>query len=208
MADIQNSDYGDELELYVKEYKIFVDTCSILYEPGETFWMRLIDLLIGHHRFIFITSGVANELEKFANNKTIDNDLRDLAKTRLLMVRKMLDHDLVRIYGTETDTFADNVFQVAFMHYRMKYKLLLITQDNDLAKDILRFDADNIEPFRICKSVTSVPNTLLPNTLTPEVGSSLYTPSGHAIELVEEIASGGEGIVYKTNTKYVARNSN
>ena len=240
------SDYKDELENYVKEFKIFVDTCSILYDQGDDFWIRLVDLLVTHQRFIFIPVSVANELERVASNKLSSDELKNLARQRIEMLNKMIRYGLVKIYGTGKDTFSDNIFLAAFTHYRMTAKLLLITQDNDLAKDILRLneslstqankvevkrifgngelhnfgwkksdnvgknkftfdDTDGIEPFRICQNITNVSNALIKNTLNASAGSRLFTLRGEMIELGEEIASGGEGIIYKTNTEYVAK---
>ncbi|MBQ7703830.1 MAG: zinc-ribbon domain containing protein [Selenomonadaceae bacterium] len=246
MSDTENPNYNDGLEEYVKDFKIFVDTCSFLYSQDDNFWIRLVDLLSIHKRFIFIPVSVANELKKVANSKNSSDEVRNLARKRLLMINQMLDHDLVKIYGTGNDTFSDNIFQAAFMHYRIKYKLLLITQDNDLAKDILRInenlstqankveakrigsngelrgygweksktegrrkfsfdDTDEIAPFRICQNVTAISNALITNTLETKTGSRLFTPRAEMIILGEEIASGGEGIIYKTNTDYVAK---
>ena len=49
----------------------------------------------------------------------------------------MLTAGYVEIRGEKSDNFADNVFQVVFTKFRMTNRLLLITQDNNLAKDIL-----------------------------------------------------------------------
>ena len=39
--------------------------------------------------------------------------------------------------GYKNDNFADNVFQTVFTQFRLKYNLMLITQDRNLASDIL-----------------------------------------------------------------------
>ena len=123
----------------------------------------------------------------------------------------------------------------------MQYKLLLITQDNNLAKDILslnnnksvqaniihvkkinnygflsKFPWDNNtssiynlinenEIFKICNSVTKLDDSKLTITHIPTENETIYTLSHGEIKLENIIASGGEGIIYSTNTPYVAK---
>ncbi len=247
MANDSNINHNDGLETYVKEYKIFVDTCSILYEygdAGDAFWIRLTELLKANHRFIFVPARVIKELEGCATNENFSEEQRSFISDRLNMIKEMKTKGLVKSYGTKDENFAnaDNVFQTAFTRYRPKCKLLLITQDNNLAQTILRLnddlstadcvekveakrignngelwfygwqrpkvdfdDDDGVEPFRLFTSVTKIPNTPLPCTQVVEEGARLYTSQAQVIELGKKIASGGEGIIYETNTEYVAK---
>ena len=52
----------------------------------------------------------------------------------------MNDAGAVIFHGDKSDSFADNLFQVVFTNIRLKYNLVLITQDRDLATDILRLN--------------------------------------------------------------------
>lgn len=44
---------------------------------------------------------------------------------------------IIEVFGDKNDNFADNVFQTVFTQFRLKYNLMLITQDHNLASDIL-----------------------------------------------------------------------
>lgn len=124
------------LESYCKDWKIFIDTCSLLHFSSDDFWMNIIPLLHQYQNKIFIPLRSIEEIEKHSKNKA-DLELEQKAKSCLKQLKQLVEAGYVEIRGEKTDNFADNVFQVVFTKFRMNYKLLLITQDNDLAKDIL-----------------------------------------------------------------------
>lgn len=129
----------------VKNYKIFIDTCSLLSEPAESFWEHIIPILIDEKKDIVVPFRVYEEVEKFATDveyckrKASDNPgLNQAAKRAKERIIKLQAEGLVRVMGDKNDNFADNVFQTVFTQYRMKYNLILITQDKKLTADILR----------------------------------------------------------------------
>lgn len=84
-------------------------------------------------------------MRKFANLPTIpffaqknpsDTTLHARAVKARETIHILKSAKLVDIIGDKTDNFADNVFLTVFTQFRLKYNLLLITQDNDLAQDI------------------------------------------------------------------------
>ncbi|MBQ9478827.1 MAG: zinc-ribbon domain containing protein [Selenomonadaceae bacterium] len=233
-----NASWNDDLETYVKDYKIFVDTCSLIYDMGDVFWIRLLELLEINGRLVFVPQSVINELGKYADSKTAKPETVERARLQQELLREMLRHDLMKVYG-DGQTHADNELKTICTRYRVKYKILLITQDNDLAKDILKlnedtstiahkivakrispngrlidygwqdtsmnFTRDGIEPFDICTKVTEIDNTPIKLTAEVQEGSKLTTRDRKPIELKKKLASGGEGIIYSTNTEYVAK---
>lgn len=129
----------------VKNYKIFIDTCSLLSEYAESFWEHIIPILTNEKASMIVPLRVYEEVEKYANDlelckkKAADNPGLNLAAKRAkARIIKLQTEGLVRVLGDENDNFADNVFQTVFTQYRMKYNLILITQDKNLATDILR----------------------------------------------------------------------
>lgn len=131
----------NELENYVKNYKIFMDTCSILHPPVDKFWQHIIPLLELHKTYIIIPTRCIQELIKFTKEVDGKNkSLVDRAKNSLDIIDKLKKEKLIKIKGEETDNFADNVFQVVFTKFRLKYNLLLITQDKNLSLDILNLN--------------------------------------------------------------------
>lgn len=239
----KKEDYARSImESYVREWKIFIDTCSLLHFASDKFWMNVIPLLRQYQAKIIIPLRCIEELEKHSKNAG-KPDLAKKSTDTLKILQQLIKADFVEIRGEKTDNFVDNVFQVVFTKFRMTHKLLLITQDNDLAKDILALngnksvkanqvnvkrvnqygflsgfswdedkekstdEGNDINPdeiFRVCKSVTLVADTPMKVSHIPKEQETVYTPRG-SIRLIKEVAAGGEGIIYTTNTPYVAK---
>lgn len=238
------------LDDYAKDWKIFMDTCSILHFAVGKFWMNIIPFLRQYQNKVIIPLRSIEELQKHEAN-TGNSELAENAKHCLNLLRKLINAGFVEIRGEQGDNFADNVFQVVFTKFRMTHKLLLITQDNNLAKDILLLnsnksvranpvhvkrinqygflsnftwnlensrndrtkknkrvsneeDLDEDEVFRICKRVTTLDDSRLAVSHIPVENEIVYTSRG-PIKLESKVAAGGEGIIYTTNTPYVAK---
>ena len=69
------------LEEYVKEWKIFIDTCSILHIDINKFWMNIYPLLEKYNKKIIVPLRVIEELEKHKEN--ISNAKKYLLKLDL-----------------------------------------------------------------------------------------------------------------------------
>ena len=68
------------LENYVKDWKIFIDTCSILHSAAEKFWVHVIPYLDEYKNKIIVPFRSVEELEKHAKN-TEKPKLAEDAKT-------------------------------------------------------------------------------------------------------------------------------
>lgn len=131
---MENDNYQSILEEYVKKCKIFIDTCSLVNDNINKFWVDIIPLLLRYNNKIIIPSKVIMELQKHAIKGDISLSKR--ANQALSSIKRLMDSNLIDIRGEKTDNFADNVFLTVFTKYRLKYELLLITQDKNLMKDI------------------------------------------------------------------------
>lgn len=238
------------MENYCKDWKIFIDTCSLLDSASEKFWKNILPMLHKYNNKIIIPFRCVQEIDKHARNNA-DPDLAKRAHDCYEQVCNLRDAGYVVIRGEKTDNFADNVFQVVFTKFRINYKLLLITQDHDLAKDILKLnDSKSVkakqvkvnrinkygflgefyrpdfpqnektgekgeqsgkkqpigenEKFRVCTTVTSVPDIKKDVTELPTEGSEVFTSKGR-IRLTKELGNGGEAKVYLTNTPFAAK---
>ncbi len=232
----------EKLENYVRDWKIFIDTCSLLHCAADKFWMNIIPLLEKHLAKVIIPFRSVEELRKHADNQE-NQDLARRAHNTLKVLAQLKGAGYIEIRGEKTDNFADNVFQVVFTKFRMTHRLLLITQDHDLARDILSLNAskavkanavhvqrvnrygflssfqengkksypdegkwnEGIEgAFKVCSQVTSITDTPMKVSHVPAAQEYAYTTRG-PIRLMEEFASGGEGILYATDSPYVAK---
>ena len=238
------------LQPYAKDWKIFIDTCSILHVAVNKFWIDILPLLGQYQNKLIIPLRSIEELQKHAENLS-KPDLAKTANNSLKVISRLHDAGYVEIRGEKNDNFVDNVFQVVFTKFRMTHKLLLITQDNNLAKDIISLNSNksvkanpvhvkrinqsgylsnffwNVENqkndksdqnkshsnedelnedeiFQIYKTVTTLEDSRLAVSHIPKENEIVYTSYG-AIQLGDKIAAGGEGIIYTTNTPYVAK---
>jgi serine/threonine protein kinase len=135
------------METAVKDFKVFIDTCSLLHVGADRFWINIVPVLEREKKSVIVPYRVYEELEKFAGNQALclkknpnDPKFNLKAKKSLENVVKLQKAKLVEIFGDSTDNFADNVFLTVFTQFRMKYNLMLITQDGNLARDITNID--------------------------------------------------------------------
>lgn len=127
------------LEYCFTNYKVFIDTCSLLHFAADKFWINAVPLINKTGNKIIIPLRVIDELKKHSQNHK-NSKLADKATMAIDNINRLMKADLVEIRGESTDNFTDNVFQVVFTKFRMSYKLLLITQDFNLATDILNLN--------------------------------------------------------------------
>jgi len=160
MSGISDTSRRDTLELenYVKNFRIFIDTCSLLDDHANTFWERITPILQKERKSIIVTLRVYEEVCKFADNPALcmskypeDPTLNKNALLAKKRVVKMQKEGLVDVFSDENDPFADLLFQSVFMRFMQKYNLLLITQDKALASDIISIA--NRESVRITKKM-------------------------------------------------------
>lgn len=131
------------MEQNVREHdRIFIDTCSLLDAGADKFWMKIIPFLYKYGKYIVVAVRVYQEVQKFAFDATYAQrkgkpELRQIALTVLARIEELHKVGLVQFFGDANDNFADNVFQTVFTQHRLKYNMLLITQDRNLSTDII-----------------------------------------------------------------------
>ena len=68
-----------EMEGYAKDWKIFLDTCSILSAGANTFWLTILPLLQQYNNKVIIPLRSIEELEKHAANSSKPDLARNAA---------------------------------------------------------------------------------------------------------------------------------
>jgi len=126
----------------VSDYKIFIDSCSLMFTEAEAFWDNIIPILKKKQKTVIVPLRVYEEVSKFAKNPNLcdkkgDCNLHSKAVAAKKKIVGLQSEGLVEVFGDDDDFFADNVLQVVFTKFRMKYNLLLITQDLKLSQDII-----------------------------------------------------------------------
>ena len=130
------------LESSVQNYKIFIDTCSLLSDQADMFWRNITPILQRERKAIIVPLRVYEEVKKFADNPELcaqkgNPALNHRAKVTLNNIATLQRASIIEVFGDKNDNFADNVFQTVFTQFHLKYNLMLITQDRNLANDVL-----------------------------------------------------------------------
>jgi len=124
-----------KLKDIVTDYKISVDTCSLRTNGARIFFSNLENELLKTKKKLLLHQEVINELKKYISNQEVkkaERILKEYKNKELLDLKKIANY-----------SFADNIFIEIFTKFRNKYNLCLITQDKNLAQDILALNSSN-----------------------------------------------------------------
>jgi len=127
------------IEYYVEgDWLIFLDTCALIEiaKNKDMFWSKAVPILIQYGKRVIVPYSCYNELEKHANGDKGEG-LADIAKKAKATVA-MLQNRQIDVFADENDgQFADKVLYRVISGVSVERRVLLITQDNNLAKDML-----------------------------------------------------------------------
>jgi len=147
-----------ELINLFKNFKVFIDTCSLLHNDASIFFLKTLPkILIDINKRIIVPKRVIDEINKHSKSK--NQELRNKAKIATTILNEYQKFQIIDIKGEESDSFADNLFIAVFTKFRMKYNLCLITQDYGLSEAILDLNnktraVDHIKKIRIARLTT------------------------------------------------------
>ena len=142
--------------LWSKDTRVFVDTSSLMEDASALFMWNLAGTLREKGlRPLIVARSVAEELNRLTSHKNEVTSRK--AQDAIGLVESLRNEENAEIVGEKDDgEFADNLFQTIFTQLRLKYRLVLITQDRGLAKDILSLNSSasverilGIDAFRI-----------------------------------------------------------
>ena len=134
------------LHRIVKEYTIFIDSSFMMTDEAEEFFTdELIPLLKNDSKKIILAQKVYEELVKQSqsNNKYKTQAQVSKAKNGLKIISTLNESSCLRLVGSDSDSYVDNLFIAKFTELRLDQKLCLLTQDNALSKEIINL---NISP--------------------------------------------------------------
>jgi len=129
---------SSDLHHIASEYKIFLDTCSLMADGADKCLSDFLSYMILHNNKYIIPLKVVDEVKKHQDSADITTMKK--ARKAAAFLHTLNDAKAVDFRGDKSDSFADNLFQVVFTNFRLKHNLVLITQDRALAIDILRLN--------------------------------------------------------------------
>lgn len=133
VTKIEYSDQFENLENYFKEYKIFIETSSILDDNTEKFLHHVSPLIQKYKNKIYIPYKVIRDIELNKNNYDISKVNKILKNISLFDIREEKEDENIMM---------EDIIKKVFLKHRKTYKLLLISQDKILKKKILELNRD------------------------------------------------------------------
>jgi len=146
----KTSEKTELLEQKIKEAdKIYIDTCSLMETPIEKFFEKVNPILKKCNKRIIVLSVVVRELKKIVDSDKYELEKRIKAKTALKELNPINEIEQ-RNEEYDNEEKADHVFKIIFERDRIKYKMLLITQDSPLSNEILDASKSKSAPGEKC----------------------------------------------------------
>ncbi|MEZ7733297.1 hypothetical protein O3799_07210 [Fusobacterium periodonticum] len=133
ITKIEYSDQLENLENYFKEYKIFIETSSILDDNMEKFLNHVGPLIQKYKNKIYIPYKVIRDIELNKNNYGISKVNKILKNISLFDIREEKEDENIMM---------EDIIKKVFLKHRKTYKLLLISQDKILKEKILELNRD------------------------------------------------------------------
>ena len=144
-----------KVEDKIKKYdKIFIDTSSLIYSKADQFWTNIVPLLAKHNKNIVIPTVVYSELKNLVNNPETAKQNKSYIAAQghkiLQNVNNLLEAKTLLLVGDKNNISVDSTLQSVFKLFSLKYDLLLITQNRNLAASII-----DIEKNRSQSAITT-----------------------------------------------------
>lgn len=122
-----------------RDLRVMVDTSSWLHDHAEPFLREfLVPLVREHEQRIVIPHVVTLEIEKHLRSPK--PRLRRQAESADNLVARLRRAELADVFAGSEQTFADNAMQMVIIRFCERYRFCLVTQDRDLATDVLRLN--------------------------------------------------------------------
>lgn len=125
----------NDLSTLAKRHKVFVDTCSWMHQSSAVLFSdEAKQALKDKNATVIVPASVLKELNYLQEKE--ERDVRERAQRAALLLKTWIAARVIDVRGEDSDPFADHLFLNIFSRFRTKYSLVLITQDEQLARDV------------------------------------------------------------------------
>lgn len=216
-------------EVFAKNYKIYIDTGSFLNIKFNPWLKKMRPLLKKYNNQLIVLPKVQKELELNLGNP--DLNIASTTKNILQTINELIGENLLISEKSNLEISLDNYFELFFSEIKTD-NVAFITQDYDIFKtipvnihtrrinkssDMSKFRPDDIskidprilrtskQKFKFSKIIISSEDKINNISIIPVENSIIYDNNKNKIKIIDKISEGGEGIIYTTNTEYVAK---
>lgn len=124
-----------DVEFYIEnKWIMMVDTCTLMAEGAPAFFEKCAEPMVEAGQKVTVPMRCVEEVNKHVRSNA--PECAAAARRAVAVLRTLENKKLLVTRREPSDNFADNVFLTQFTKFRMKYPMLLITQDQRLSIDI------------------------------------------------------------------------
>lgn len=128
-----------QMDKYVAEWGIMLDTCPLMHDAAPLFFSHLASRLQSYRKQVMVPTAVIAELSKLAGDGTNSEKSKKAARGLQILVH-LLQMGLLKKVGYDKDHFADGTILSYLQRICADGNVLLVTQDKNLGRDVLRMN--------------------------------------------------------------------
>ncbi|WP_297632360.1 hypothetical protein [uncultured Clostridium sp.] len=142
-----------DLDEITKGYKIFTNIDSLRHEKAFEFFSKLSESLVKNNNKLLIPLKGIRIMEDNSDSLDLEEGLE--WKKGIDILKNIQENGVLDVRGEETDGHLNNLIQYVFAKHRISNNLLLLTQNENLAYDILELNksrtvrGNKIEVYKI-----------------------------------------------------------
>ena len=214
-----------------RELRVLLDTSSLMHPRARQALLDHLNPAVAPSGIAMVVpAAVEGELERHARRH---GEPAAAARAGLALVMEGRKHGRIEVFGEAGDTFPDNLFQATILRFCQKYDFCVVTQDRDLALDVLQLASRRsvksraIEAVRVTddggieawsserpRALFSVCAGGAPATDDTRVAGACALAEGDVVQedgssrrlrLGTRVGAGGEGAVYRVGPDEVCK---
>lgn len=175
---------------------IMIDTCATLDKGFLPFMEHVKPFIQKYNKRIILPFKVLSEISSKLKDK--DPELRKTAFDVFCYCAEHCD-TYFQVLGTEKDNFPDNLFQELYAKFRQRYHAVFITQDKDLAADLLNMsDSKSVQAYGVTVK-RIMPDGYLNNLHLVRENEKWINPAKRSTSAGKSVSQKASGIFKKCN---------
>ena len=224
------------MDKLIRDNYVFVDFSSLVAPMAAKTFEALLPFLEKYRKKLNVTKSAINKMSALSQKDPNSEEGRLCGERVTTLLRlKEQGYALIRSNGNDANSAHD--MYTCCSHFRLQGSLLVITQDEKLALDLISLNKQRStagkpiivkrvnkygylspvfdppkKPFRLFSAVRTEKDSVMAVSELPKQNDVVYVSANavsmdvnNAILLKEELGSGGEGTIYRTNVSGVAK---
>ena len=138
LSNDENLDFYT-MTMIANNYKIFINYDSLMIGRENKMFLELLQLMKESNNSLIVPLRVVDKLQSYIFSS--DEEKRENAKRALTFLNTLHENDNIILKGEEGDGTIFEVVNKVFSSFKLTTKLVFITQDRELSKNLLRLNS-------------------------------------------------------------------